>query len=45
LIGLPEPAPGAPLQSVYHFTVGVPLLDDRIITEPPYAHLLSEKRS
>ncbi|MDP2679612.1 MAG: nitroreductase family protein [Rhodoferax sp.] len=45
LIGLPEPAAGAPLQSVYHFTVGVPLLDDRIITEPPYAHLLSEKRS
>jgi SagB-type dehydrogenase family enzyme len=45
LIGLPEPATGAPLQSVYHFTVGVPLLDDRIITEPPYAHLLSEKRS
>ena len=23
-------------QSVYHFTVGRPLLDDRIITSPPY---------
>jgi SagB-type dehydrogenase family enzyme len=39
LIGLPEPAASAPLQSVYHFTVGMPLLDARIATEPPYAHL------
>ena len=45
LIGLPEAAASAPLQSVYHFTVGVPLLDARIATEPPYAHLLSERRS
>lgn len=42
LFGLPQPAAIAPLQSVYHFTVGVPLLDTRIATEPPYAHLLSE---
>jgi SagB-type dehydrogenase family enzyme len=41
LIGLPEPAASAPLQSVYHFTVGAPLLDARIATEPPYAHLAS----
>jgi SagB-type dehydrogenase family enzyme len=39
LIGLPQPAASAPLQSVYHFTIGAPLLDDRIATEPPYAHL------
>jgi nitroreductase len=40
LIGLPESAKDAPLQSIYHFTVGVPLSDARIATEPPYAHLL-----
>lgn len=45
LLGLPEPAASAPLQSVYHFTVGAPLVDPRIATEPPYAHLLSEQRS
>lgn len=39
LIGLPEPAAIAPLQSVYHFTVGLPVSDARIATEPPYAHL------
>lgn len=40
MVGLPESAAaGAPLQSVYHFTVGVPVTDDRITTEPPYAHL------
>lgn len=44
LIGLPEPAASAPLQSVYHFTVGMPMLDARIATEPPYAHLLTERR-
>lgn len=44
LIGLPEAAASAPLQSVYHFTVGAPLQDARIATEPPYTHLLSEKR-
>jgi hypothetical protein len=43
LIGLPEAAASAPLQSVYHFTLGMPLLDARIATEPPYAHLLSER--
>jgi hypothetical protein len=26
-------------QSLYHFTVGGPLDDDRLRTEPPYAHL------
>jgi hypothetical protein len=40
LIGLPDStAASAPLQSVYHFTVGLPLSDARIATEPPYAHL------
>ena len=40
LIGLSEfAAANAPLQSVYHFTVGLPLIDTRIATEPPYAHL------
>ncbi|TXT36139.1 MAG: hypothetical protein FD135_4472 [Comamonadaceae bacterium] len=39
LLGLPEPAASAPLQSVYHFTIGQPVLDERISTEPPYAHL------
>lgn len=45
LFGLPQPTAIAPLGSVYHFTVGVLLLDARIATEPPYAHLLSEKWS
>ncbi len=27
------------LQATYHFTVGTPLIDDRIETQPPYAHL------
>ena len=40
LIGLPESAAAsAPLQSVYHFTIGLPVSDARITTEPPYAHL------
>jgi hypothetical protein len=40
LIGLSEfAAANSPLQSVYHFTVGLPLIDTRIATEPPYAHL------
>lgn len=39
LLGLPEAAASAALQSVYHFTVGAPLGDDRIGTEAPYAHL------
>jgi SagB-type dehydrogenase family enzyme len=39
LLGLPEPASSAALQSVYHFTIGAPLGDDRIGTEAPYAHL------
>jgi nitroreductase len=44
LIGLPESAAsGAALQSVYHFTVGLPVSDARIVTEPPYAHLLSDR--
>ncbi|MEY2892269.1 MAG: hypothetical protein RJA98_2177 [Pseudomonadota bacterium] len=39
LIGLPDPqARSAPLQSVYHFTVGLALDDPRIASEPPYAH-------
>ncbi|HEY5582703.1 MAG TPA: nitroreductase family protein [Rhodoferax sp.] len=44
LIGLPQPAAAsAPLQSVYHFTIGVPVTDARIATEPPYAHLLPDR--
>lgn len=40
LLGLPESATaGAPLQSVYHFTVGQAVVDGRIATEAPYAHL------
>jgi hypothetical protein len=26
------------MQVLYHFTVGVPVADSRITTEPPYAH-------
>jgi SagB-type dehydrogenase family enzyme len=44
LIGLPEPAARAPLQSVYHFTIGSALVDDRIQTDPPYAHLPSDRQ-
>lgn len=39
LLGLPEAAEQAALQSVYHFTVGAALPDARIRTEPPYTHL------
>jgi hypothetical protein len=40
LIGLaPCDASVASLQSVYHFTVGLPVDDARIATEAPYAHL------
>jgi hypothetical protein len=41
-IGLPQQAASAPLQSVYHFTVGAAVQDARIATEPPYAHLISQ---
>lgn len=30
---------GTALQALYHFTVGVPVVDNRITTELPYAHL------
>jgi hypothetical protein len=43
LVGLNEPAGTAPLQSVYHFTIGLAVSDARIATEPAYAHLLSER--
>jgi hypothetical protein len=43
LLGLSEPAGTAPLQSVYHFTIGQAVLDARIATEPAYAHLLHER--
>jgi SagB-type dehydrogenase family enzyme len=43
LVGLNEPAGTASLQSVYHFTIGLPVSDARIATEPAYAHLLSER--
>ena len=29
---------GPDWQAIYHFTVGVPVTDERITTEPPYAH-------
>ncbi|EHR69907.1 nitroreductase family protein [Burkholderiales bacterium JOSHI_001] len=35
LLGLDDPR----LQSLYHFTLGAPLQDERIATEPAYAHL------
>lgn len=31
------------LQTVYHFTVGTPVLDTRLISLPPYGHLNKEK--
>jgi len=30
---------GTPLQSLYHFTVGGALVDERLVTTPPYSHL------
>jgi hypothetical protein len=45
LVGLPPAATDAPLQSVYHFTIGLPVVDARIATEPPYAHLTHPPRS
>lgn len=45
MLGLPELAASAPLQSVYYFTVGVPWLDARITTEPPYAHLSPDRKN
>jgi SagB-type dehydrogenase family enzyme len=39
LLGLPEPAGTAPLQSIYHFTLGQAVTDARIATEPAYTHL------
>ncbi len=30
-------------QSLYHFTVGGPVLDSRIRTIPPHAHLFAEQ--
>lgn len=35
LLGIDTPA----MQVLYHFTVGVPMADQRITTEPPYSHL------
>jgi nitroreductase len=32
---------GSDMQVLYHFTVGVPIVDPRITTEPPYAHRAS----
>lgn len=40
MIGLPEiPSLQSPVQSLYHFTVGRAVIDQRIATEAPYAHL------
>jgi hypothetical protein len=30
---------GTALQSLYHFTVGGALTDERLVTTPPYSHL------
>jgi SagB-type dehydrogenase family enzyme len=35
---------GTGLQVLYHFTVGVPLPDSRVTTEPPYAHLTPSRQ-
>lgn len=32
-------------QSMYHFTVGYPVEDERLLTEPPYTHLERERGS
>lgn len=34
---------GTQFQSLYHFTVGSPIVDARLETLPPYAHLSSER--
>jgi hypothetical protein len=34
VIGTPSP-----WQTLYHFTIGKPLEDDRLSSEPPYAHV------
>jgi hypothetical protein len=36
---------GTGYQSLYHFTVGLPVADPRLRTEPPYAHLDPPRRS
>ena len=38
LLGL-DTAADAPWQDLYHFTVGGPVEDQRLTTEPAYAHL------
>ncbi|MGF1645071.1 MAG: nitroreductase family protein [Thiotrichales bacterium] len=35
---------GTALQSVYHFTLGSPVNDNRLETIPPYAHLPAERQ-
>ncbi|UQA59725.1 nitroreductase family protein [Polyangium aurulentum] len=35
---------GTAVQSLYHFTIGGPVEDRRIATQPPYAHLPAERR-
>ncbi|RMH35804.1 MAG: SagB/ThcOx family dehydrogenase [Nitrospirae bacterium] len=37
--------PETRLQSLYHFTVGGPILDDRLTILPPYEHLKHERAS
>lgn len=43
LLGLPT-GPDAPWQVAYHFTVGRPVDDGRLTSEPPYAHLSAQGR-
>lgn len=46
LLGLGRTAPqeAAVFQSLYHFTIGGPVEDDRLITRAPYAHLADRSR-
>lgn len=46
LLGLGRAAPqeAAAFQSLYHFTIGGPVEDDRLITRAPYAHLADRSR-
>lgn len=34
---------GQALQVLYHFAIGTPIVDGRITTEPPYAHLVAAR--
>lgn len=42
-LGAPADVPGGGWQSVYHFTVGSPVIDHRIETTPAYPHQTTER--